>query len=301
MTRRTIVAITLVVAVLTACADASISGSNNDPSDGPSTAGPIGHATGPTDLVLQVGYQGGYTPVEYQLTNLPFFSLYGDGTLVTPGPQIEIYPAPALASIQQQTITEEGVQAILQAALDAGSGEAHDMTDMGSVAIADAPDTVFTIRTDELDRTIRVYALSELGSERPQGMDRDEFEARQALADLVNDLTDLGSWLPADDFEGDQTPYEASAARVYVGDYPRGGELQQRSIAWPLEAPLGSFGTSDSTYGYGCTVVAGADWTDSVAPLAEGANQLSPWRSEGERYALVFRQLLPDEVDAAGC
>jgi hypothetical protein len=297
MTRRTIVAVTLVVAVLTACADASSPGSSGSPS----AAGSIGHAAGPTDLVLQVGYQGGYTPVEYQLTTMPFFSLYGDGTLVTPGAQIEIYPAPALASIQQQMITEDGVQAILHAALDAGLGEADDMTDMGSVGIADAPDTVFTIRTDDLDRTVRVYALSELGPDRPQGMDRDEFEARQALTGLVNDLSDLGSWLPADDFAGDQTIYEAPAARVYVGDYQDGGDLPQPPITWPLDAPLSSFGTSDSTYGYGCAVVEGTEWTDTVAPLAEGANQLSPWRSDGSRYALVFRQLLPDELDAAGC
>ena len=297
MTRRTIVAIALVISALTACADPATPGSNDDAS----ATGAIAHATGPSDLVLQVGYQGGYTPVDYQLTNMPFFSLYGDGTLITPGPQIEIYPAPALASIQQQTITEDGVQAILQAALDAGLGEAKDMTDMGSVGIADAPDTVFTIRTDALDRTIRVYALSELGPDRPQGMDRDEFEARQALSALVSDLNDLGSWLPAGSIDGEQTGYEAPAARVYVGEYRDAEDLPQPAIAWPLDAPLGSFGSADSSYGYGCTVVAGSDWTDSVMPLAEGANQLSPWRSEGTRYALVFRQLLPDEVDPAGC
>jgi hypothetical protein len=300
MTRRTIVAIALVIVGLAACADPADPGSDgNGGSTG--SSGAIAHATGASDLVLQVGYQGGYTPVEYQLTNMPFFSLYGDGTLITPGPQIEIYPGPALASINQQTVTEDGVQAILQAALDAGLGEANDMADLGSVGIADAADTVFTIRTDELDRTIRVYALSELGPDRPPGMDRDEFEARQQLSGLVNDLSDLASWLPAGALHDDQTAYEAPGARVYVGEYRGSSDLPQPAIAWPLEAPLGSFGTSDSTYGYGCTVVAGTDWTDSVSPLAVGANQLSPWRSDGERYSLVFRQLLPDEVDTAGC
>ncbi|HEY6567378.1 MAG TPA: hypothetical protein VI341_07655, partial [Actinomycetota bacterium] len=221
--------------------------------------------------------------------------------LISPGPQIEIYPAPALASVQQQTITEDGVQAILQAALDAGLDEANDMTDMGSVGIADAPDTVFTIRADDLDRTIRVYALSDLGPDRPQGMDRDEFEARQMLSELVTDLSDLGSWLPAGSIDGDQSAYEPSAARVYVGEYRESEDLPQPAITWPLAEPLGSFGSADSSYGYGCTVLAGPDWIDTVMPLAEEANQLSPWRSEGTRYSLVFRQLLPDEVAAAGC
>lgn len=300
MTRRTIVAITLVIVALAACADPADPGS--DVVVGPSrSSGAIAHATGPSDLVLQVGYQGGYTPVEYQLTTMPFFSLYGDGTLITPGPQIEIYPGPALASIQQQTISEDGVQAILQAAIDAGLAEANDMTDLGSVGIADAADTVFTIRTDGSDRTIRVYALSELGPDRPPGMDREEFEARQQLSDLVTDLSDLPSWLPAGSLNDDQTTYEAPGARVYVGEYRGDGDLPQPAITWPLDAPLGSFGASDSTYGYGCMIVAGTEWADSVKPLAEGANQLSPWRSQGERYSIVFRQLLPDEVEAAGC
>jgi hypothetical protein len=298
MPRRTLVATVFVIMALAACADPAAP----EPGDGGGgDTGAIGHATGPSDLLFQVGYQGGYTPVEYQLTNFPFFSLYGDGTILTPGPQIEIYPGPALASIQQQTLTEEGVQTILQAALDAGLADAKDMTDMGSVMVADAPETVFTIRTDDVDRTIRVYALSELGTDRPQGMDKEEFAARLQLSELVKDLGELPSWLPDDALEADQTAYEAPGARVFVGEYGSSEDLPQPAIEWPLDEPLNSFGSSDSTYGYGCAIVAGSDWTDAVLPLAVTANELSPWRSEGARYAVVFRQLLPDEVDATSC
>ena len=296
MARRIIAVIAVLLIVLTACANSSTPASDDDGTD----ARFIGHATAPSDLVLQVGYRGGFTPVEYQLTNLPFFSLYGDGTLLTPGPQIEIYPGPALASIQQQTVTEDGVQAILHAALEAGLAEAKDMADLGSVGIADAADTVFTIRTDDVERTIRVYALAEFGPDRPAGMDRDEFDARQKLSDLAVDLTDLATWLPAGSLE-EPTVYEALGARVFVGEHREDEDLPQAVIPWPLEPPLGSLGSSDATYGYGCMIVTGPEWTDTLLPAAVGANQLSPWRSDGHRYTVILRQLLPDEIGTADC
>jgi hypothetical protein len=35
-----------------------------------------------------------------------------------------------------------------------------------------------------------------------------------------------------------------------------------------------------------------------VLPLAQSANQLTPWRSDGAKFAILFRPLLPDE---SGC
>ena len=95
MARRSIAIIMLFVLAGTACADGSTGGGDASP-----TSTPVEHGDRPSDLVLRWGYQGGFTPPEYQLTNLPAFSLYGDGTIVRPGPQIEIYPAPALPSLE---------------------------------------------------------------------------------------------------------------------------------------------------------------------------------------------------------
>ena len=145
--------------------------------------------------MLRVATEGGFTPVDYQLTNMPTFSLYGDGTIVTTGPMIEIYPPPALPSLQSQTVDSAGMDAIVAAAIDAGLDSAGDLTDMGSVAIADAPDTVFTLHADGVDTTVRVYALMAL-QERPPTMSKEEWEARVALNGLVEDLMDLPSWFP---------------------------------------------------------------------------------------------------------
>ena len=57
----------------------------------------IEHPTGSDQVVLRVADEGGFVPVDYMLSSMPSFSLYGDGTLITPGAQIDIYPGPALA------------------------------------------------------------------------------------------------------------------------------------------------------------------------------------------------------------
>ena len=92
-------------------------------------------------------------------------------------------------------------------------------------------------------------------------------------------------------------PTTPTGSRVYVGDVRRDADLPQQKVAWPLDPPLASFG-EDTGAGYRCGVVTGADWTDTLQPLAAGTNELTPWTSGGSSYGLVFRPLLPDET---GC
>lgn len=296
MTRTSIAAAAALLALVgAACADTADTGAGSR-----STTPPVDQATDPakdpggTTLVLRVATEGGFTPVDYQLTNMPTFSLYGDGTIVTTGPMIEIYPPPALPSLQSQTVDSAGMDAIVAAAIDAGLDSAGDLTDMGSVAIADAPDTVFTLHADGVDTTVRVYALMAL-QDRPPTMSKEEWEARVALNGLVEDLMDLPSWLPEGSVQGEPAPYTAAGARVYVADYQGEQDLAQSPVAWPLEPSLASFGLDDPASGYRCGTVTGEDWTQTLAPLAEGANRLTPWTSDGRRWSLRFRPLLPDE------
>lgn len=279
----------LLAVTLVACADASGAG---DTSDSPSV-GAIVHAAGADQIVLRIAYEGGFVPIEYTLSSLPTVSLYGDGTLITPGAQIAIYPSPALPAIQQQHLTEAGVQAILQAALDAGLGEDRDLTDFGSVGIADASTTVFTVAVNGEQHTVRVYALGEL-DERPSGMSPAEFQARTQLQAFEAKLGRLDSWLPEGAID-DATLYQPDAARLFLSDYQGDPELHQQPVSWPLSEPLPGSSVGTEPGGYRCLAVSGADWTDSLLPAAESANQLTPWVSDGERWAIVFRPLLPDE------
>ena len=278
------VAVIAVLSTAAACANAP----------GTSGTGGIEHPTGPDQVVLRLSYEGGFVPIEYNLTQFPSFTLYGDGRVVVPGAQIAIYPGPSLPAVFQRTITEEGMQTILQAALDAGLGDGDQAySDFGSTLIADASTAIFTFTANGRTSQVSVYALSEL-PDHPEGMPDDEFQARRTLSDLAGRLGALDQWLPEGSI-GSEEPFEPSGYRLFVGSYRRDKQLPQEPAVWPLATPLSTTGANGT--GYACVAITGDDWA-AVAPLAQNANQLTPWENQGSKFSVLFRPLLPEE---AGC
>jgi hypothetical protein len=253
-------------------------------------SGGIDHPTGPADLVLRMDVGGGFVAPAYELRRIPTWSVYGDGWIITEGPQIEIYPGPALPSIQVQTITEEGIQAILEAAEAAGL-LGPDRT-YGQGCVADAPTTMFTVYADGTKHVVSAYALGMV----PGSCPGEDTEARAKLARFSAKLSGLAGWLPTGSL-GEQDQFAFSEIRVYVQPYAGSPEpgLHQAAVDWPLSDPLPSFGEADATYGdFRCGVVGGADLA-KLLPDAQRANELTPWRSGGSDFSLIFRPLLPDE------
>ena len=154
-----------------------------------------------------------------------------------------------------------------------------DLNDLGYMSIADAPTTVITVSAGGVDRTIRAYALSEL-TERPDGMPEPEYQARLTLQELVASLTGSGDWLPEGSL-GPESAYEASAARLFVGEYRPVEDLAQEAVAWPLGDGLVGFGEPAPPGQHRCGVMQGADW-DAVHEAASSANTLTPWADAGE-------------------
>jgi hypothetical protein len=278
-------AIAVVALLATGCGRLNDDGTG---SDGPSA---IDHPTGAGDLVLRVELTGGFVPYEYTLSNVPSWSLFGDGTLIVQGPQIEIYPQPALPNLLAISISEDGVQAILEAARKAGltDGDAS----YGNECVADAATTVFTVNADGTTSVVSAYAL-DLGDQ-PGTCDGSNDAARAKLVAFQTELGDLNGWLPAGSV-GPERPYEPSEVRVYVLPYRSEPDLAQPEVEWPLTPALDEFGepVPDAPSNIGCGVVDGADLA-TVLPAARRANGLTPWTSGGARHLLVFRPLLPDE------
>jgi hypothetical protein len=268
---------------LVACADAPV-----DPG-----AGGIPHSAAPDQVLVRVSLEGGFTPIEWTYKNFPIFSLFGDGTLVLPGAQIELYPGPALPAISRRQIDEPGIQAILEEALDAVADVPGNLDDLGFMGIADAPTTVISVSADGVDRTIRVYALAEL-SERPDGMAEEVYRARLRLQQLVTKLGTLDPWLPVGSL-GPETGYEAPAARLFVGPYRRVDDLPQEATPWPLDGALAGFGNIGTGSDMRCGVVEGGNW-EAVREAASRANELTPWTDAGSTFSILFRPLLPDET-----
>jgi hypothetical protein len=269
---------------------------NDDPGSGGGTGASgttgIEHPTDANDLILGVAYEGGFVAYEYTLGTTPFWSLFGDGTLIVPGPQIEIYPGPALPNLTATPVSEDGVQAILQAARDAGlmDGDAN----YGDMCIADAANTVFTTTADGSTSVVSAYAL-DVGEPTGTCGGGKDAEARAKLVAFQAKLTDLASWLPAGSL-GTEAPYDPTEMRVYVLPYQGDPELPQDPIAWPLATSLDGFGeaVANAPSETRCGVVTGEDLTTLLA-AAQDANALTPWTSGGTEYHLIFRPLLPDE------
>lgn len=292
-------------------------GAGGSGSGGSGTTGAISHPTGADELVLRVEYQGGFVPYEYTLSSLPMWSLFGDGTLITQGPQIEIYPPPAIPNLLSTRITEDGMQAILEAAQAAGLMDGDK--DYGDQCIADAATTVFTTNANGSTSVVSAYALdvgvvggsgatgssggSSTGASGGTGSSggpagtcgsAEEAKARAALAAFQAELGDLKSWLPAGSV-GEETPFEPTEMRVYALPYQRDPELPQTAIDWPLDTPLSAFGDPlENDPQSRCGVVTGDEF-DQVYVAAQSANQLTPWVSDGTKYRLILRPLLPDE------
>ena len=94
---------------------------------------------------------------------------------------------------------------------------------------------------------------------------------------------------------GEERPYRPGEMRVYVLPYRGDPELPQEAMDWPLDTPPSVFGEplADQPETR-CGVISGEEF-ETVYAAAGTANQLTPWVSEGTRYRLILRPLLPDE------
>jgi hypothetical protein len=285
-TRRLLTALVFAAFVATSCA-----GLRSDP-----RSGGIDHPTGAGDLIVRVHLGGGFVPVDYTLREIPLFSIYGDGRLITLGPQIEIYPGPALPNLLVTQISEEGIQAILEVARDAGLLGPDRRYD--HPGIADAHTTKFTVVAEGRTHVVSAYALG--FDEQPSGLiSQEDLEARQKLNDFQMKLGDLGSWLPEGSV-GEEKPFGFDELRIFVRDQPpQDDALEQPELRWPLSPSLANFGAVLPDLDIRCGSVQGSD-LDALMPLAQEANELTPWRNDDHLYGLIFRPLLPDESGCEG-
>jgi hypothetical protein len=243
-----------------------------------------------------VALEGGFVTPETTFARMPSFSLMGDGTIIEPGAQDEIYPGQALPPLLARTISEDGIQAILGAATDAGLDHDGTLGDLGSVGVSDMPTTVFTLSANGETHQVEAYALGMPGDQRPEGMSQGTWAARQALSSFAEQLGQLPAWLPVRSI-GAEAPYDAPGAALLVRAYRGDPGLGQDPVEWPLGTGLTGFGSADpSGLDARCGTVMGSDWA-ALQPTAQDANTLTPWTSDGRRYGIAFRPLLPDQHD----
>ena len=267
---------------LSACGEHSAATSPPPPTSSAQPAATAG-------LVLRVENTGGFVSPTATTSRLPLISVYADGRVLAEGPQIDIYPAPALPNLQEHRIDPGVVQGLVDRALSAGVA---DTSDLGSPPIADAASTRITVVTASHTYVRDAYALTETPSSGETGLTEAQRTARTKLSHLVDALTGP----PADG--GTSTSYTPSAVAALATPWldPQDG-LTQPDMPWPGPAlpgePMG--GLPDLS----CVTVSG-DPLQAVLAAAGSANAATPWvTSDGSRWTVSLRPLLPDESSCA--
>jgi hypothetical protein len=274
-------ALLLVAAVATACvgtagaAAPSASPSPNPPSD---------------KVVFRVDADGGFVPPGFLLRRLPLVVVYADGRVVTPGPMIEIWPAPLVPALQVRTLTPEALARLIDLAGAKGlTSDAH----YDFMAISDATTTVLTVTVDGKTATVSAYALNEAPDDAAPGMTAEERQGRANLSAFLDALLAV----PEGEWADEGSILEPEAIRVYATPYVPDPAADWQSVEWPLDDLATAGDELENGMGYRCQVIEGDDLAE-VMPLLEGANEQTPFRSGGADYTLIVRPLLPGE---SGC
>ena len=273
--KRSLLALGLIPLALSAC-------TSDDPGFG-------GEPTdGTAHLVLRIDDAGGFVPAEYTFTRQPSIVVMSDGRVFTTPAMIEIYPSPLQTGYEVRELSDEGLQALIARAIAAGlTDDGNKGPDENGAQVADATTAVFTfVDADGTEHVVSAYAL---------GFNTPETPERQKLQEFRDDLGDMASWMP-DGAVGDSEVVTATTMRVGVNAYVGDESLPQDERAWPLSTSLASFGEArEDGIVARCGTLAGNDLA-TFLDAAEGANVLTPWTSDGERYALLLDPLTPDET-----
>jgi hypothetical protein len=291
-----LVAATVLACSTSASPSAAPSGAPSvTPSQAPASpsipAGGIEHPTGATDVVLRFDEGGGFVPVEFNAAHLPYFTLYGDGTVVfqQTSAQLEptadgLYPGYPLRTGK---LTEAQVQDLLQFAIgDGGLGIAR--ADYQNPLVADAPTAVFELNADGGSKKVSVVAL---GMEGEPGPDAAIKASLAKLGDQLKDF-DRGGTLSSD-------PYEPAAYRAVLIDAGGGAANPARDWPWPdLTVDDFAFPADPNQLQQGARVMTPAEIELlGVEGIENGIQSgLTVKGTDGKPYTLVVRPLLPDET-----
>lgn len=224
---------------------------------------------------------------------LPQLVITGDGVVVMPGPQMELYPGPLVPSLTARTISEAGRAAILKAAADLGLlGDRTDFTGSAMPPGAVTGRIGLTMDGRRVVLTGNPSAHIECVTtpcNPPPG-------SPEAFGELWRRLLDLPGWLGPE--LGAEAPYVATSYALLVGPAPmQDPGLPQAPKDWPLDVQIGSFGSPVANGNARCGTVSGSA-ADTLRPALAAANALTQWVQDpslSATFGLTVRPMVPGE------
>lgn len=235
------------------------------------------------EVVLRIGYRGGYVAPGTDFVSLPTLLVTGDGRVFTPGVTAAVFPGPLLAPLLERSITREGIDALIAHA--AGFGLLAAAPDYALVAepmVADASDTVVELTVDGNRYEHRAYAL---------GFEADDANpsspARDNLQRFVDSVADLASVVGAENL-GMHRPFAPDRYKfqAMVVDPTEWADPSPTVAAWPADT--------------GVELASATDCASLAAGVGDGlflkATQLTFFREDDLVYRLAVAGVLPGDT-----
>ena len=286
--------------------DVAAGGSDEAPAD----PGPGGVPAGVGAPVVQVWSGGGFVPVGWDFSQVPELTVYEDGTIITPGPQIRIYPGPLLPYVLVSQLDAADVEAIVAAARAAGLLTAAP--DYGMPGVADLPTTHIAITVDGVTYEHAAYALGYVSGEGMDGagvdgagmdgegvdgagvppavvsgLTEEQVAARTVLAEFLTQVNGIAL------AEADTTEYAPTAVAMFAWALEGSDAATQPEaevVPWPIDTPLAD--------AHECTVIDG-DAASVLLTALGTATQTTYFEQDGVTYQAWVRPLLPHETSCA--
>jgi hypothetical protein len=264
----------LAVMTLTALVIAACGG--DDTGEEPKPTVPEGTTGG---VILEISDEGGFVPLEFNLQRVPRFTVFSDGTVITPSREQFTFPGPAVPQLVQHQLDDSTVADLL-AFVDDLDLAATDVLDLNNAPnVADASTTVVRYYDEAGEHRLSVYAL---------GFDGPGADARFAILEsMIATLADATPG-PGDD-------YRPERLAVFVQEAGFLGLEQSRDGgAWPLNTTPDDLPIADDVHSLACFTVENEEAEAALSALG-AADSVTTWDFEGVEYRLLARPLLPHQ------
>lgn len=248
-------------------------GDATPPPDGPEPGG------GPDGLVLSIELAGGFTTPEMTFRQTPMTVVYDDGSTVTQGAVMAIYPGPAVLPLVAGRVGDDDLARIVELAEEAGL--LGGQPDLGSPPVADVPDTRITVVAGGEAHTTVVPAQG--FDDAGPGVSDEQAEARARIARFLAEVSGIVTAGETSDMVRPDR-YRVLPVRPGPDEVP---DVEPNRLDWPLDVAL--------VEGE-CTPVTGDDVAALEATLDQ-ATEITLWADGGTQWRLAIRPVLSHEPD----